>query len=94
MLNAVSLYCRVNRYRNEAVLLARGLCCLKNDLAEYEYKLECQSKELAVLQLEQRTLREALAVARQEKEELVERWLEEKREEAERINKHNTALER
>lgn len=93
-LNDVALCCRVSRYRNEAVLLARGACCLKNDLSEYEYKLECQSKELATLQLEQRTLREELAVARQEKEELLERWLEEKREEAERINKHNAALER
>ncbi|XP_046716521.1 uncharacterized protein si:ch1073-143l10.2 isoform X2 [Silurus meridionalis] len=85
---------RVSRYRNEAVLLARGACCLKNDLCEYEYKLECQSKELAALKLEQRTLREELAIARQEKEELLERWLEEKKEEAERINKHNAALER
>ncbi|KAI5629240.1 autophagy-related protein 16-1, partial [Silurus asotus] len=89
-------YChsQVSRYRNEAVLLARGACCLKNDLCEYEYKLECQSKELAALKLEQRTLREELAIARQEKEELLERWLEEKKEEAERINKHNAALER
>ncbi|XP_026797774.3 trichohyalin isoform X1 [Pangasianodon hypophthalmus] len=89
-------YChsQVSRYRNEALLLAREACCLKNDLSEYEYKLECQSKELAALQLEQRTLREDLVIARQEKEELLERWLEEKREEAERINKHNAALER
>ncbi|KAM9455636.1 uncharacterized protein Hap1MRO34_019307 isoform 2-T3 [Clarias gariepinus] len=89
-------YCnsQVSRYRNEAVLMARGACCLKNDLSEYEYKLECQSKALATLQLEQRTLREELALARQEKEELLERWLEEKREEAERINTHNAALER
>ncbi|KAK3550420.1 hypothetical protein QTP86_025156, partial [Hemibagrus guttatus] len=89
-------YChsQVSRYRSEAVLLARGACCLKNELSEYEYQLECQSKELAALQLKQRTLREELAIARQQKEELLERWLEEKREEAERINKHNAALER
>ncbi|XP_017344884.1 trichohyalin [Ictalurus punctatus] len=89
-------YChsQVSRYRTEAVLLARGACCLKNDLSEYEYKLECQSKQLATLQSEQRSLREELALVRQEKEELLERWLEEKREEAERINKHNAALEK
>lgn len=92
--NGVSLCCRVSRYRSEAVLLARGGCSLKNQLSEYEYQLECQSKELTALQLEQRTLREELAIARQQKEELLERWLEEKREEAERINKHNAALER
>lgn len=93
-LNIVSLCYRVSRYRTEAVLLARGACCLKNDLSEYEYKLECQSKQLATLQSEQRSLREELALVRQEKEELLERWLEEKREEAERINKHNAALEK
>lgn len=76
------------------MLLARGACRLKNDLSEYEYELECQSKELAALQMEQRTLREELALARQEKEELLERWLEEKREEAERMNKYNAVLER
>lgn len=94
MSNVVSVHCRVSRYRSEAVLLAKGTCCLKNDLSEYEYKLECQSKELVALQLEQKTLREELVIAHQEKEELLERWLEEKKEEAERINKHNAALER
>ncbi|XP_060764667.1 autophagy-related protein 16-1 isoform X2 [Neoarius graeffei] len=89
-------YChsQVSHYRNEAVLLGRKAICLKNDLFEYEYKLECQSKELATLQLEQRTLKGELALARQEKEELLERWLEEKREEAERMNKYNAVLER
>ncbi|KAK2823493.1 hypothetical protein Q7C36_020093 [Tachysurus vachellii] len=89
-------YChsQISRYRSEAVLLARGACCVKNELSEYEYQLESQSKVLAALQLEQKTLREELAIAYQEKEELLERWLEEKREEAERINKHNAALER
>lgn len=86
--------CRVNHYRSEAVLLARGASCLKNNLSDYEYKLECQSKELVALQLEQKTLRKELVIAHQEKEELLERWLEEKREEAVRINKHNAALER
>ncbi|KAF4081964.1 hypothetical protein AMELA_G00146390 [Ameiurus melas] len=89
-------YChsQVSRYRTEAVLLARGACCLKDELSEYEYKLECRSKQLATLQSEQRKLREELVLVRQEKEELLERWLEEKREEAERINKHNAALEK
>ncbi|XP_066507766.1 autophagy-related protein 16-1 [Hoplias malabaricus] len=89
-------YChsQVSRYRTEAVLLAKGACSLKDDLSEYWYKLECQSKELATLRLEQKMLREELAVTRQEKEELLERWLEEKREEAERLNKHNATQER
>ncbi|XP_076876662.1 autophagy-related protein 16-1 [Brachyhypopomus gauderio] len=89
-------YChsQVTRYRNEAVLLARGVYSLKNDLSEYQYKLECQSKELATLQLEQKKLSEELQVMYQEKEELLERWLVEKREEAERINKHNAVQER
>lgn len=86
--------CRVSRHRSEAVLLAREASCLQNNLSEYEYQLECQSKELAMLQLEQKTMRAELAIARQEKEELLERWLGEKSEEAERINKHNATLER
>ncbi|TSK16151.1 Autophagy-related protein 16 [Bagarius yarrelli] len=90
------LYChsQISRYRSEALLLAREAGSLKNHLAEYEYQFECQSKELAALGLEKKTLREELEVTCQEKEELLERWMEEKREEAERINKHNAALER
>ncbi|KAK1800479.1 hypothetical protein P4O66_005696 [Electrophorus voltai] len=89
-------YChsQVTRYRNEAVLLARGVNSLNSDISDYQYKLECQSNELAASQLEQRRLREELEVARRQKEELLERWLEEKREEAERLNKHNATQER
>ncbi|KAG9263594.1 autophagy-related protein 16-1-like [Astyanax mexicanus] len=89
-------YChsQVARFRSEAVLLAKGASLLKDDLSEYQYKLECQSKELAALRLEHKNLKEDLAVTRQEREELLERWLEEKKEEAERLNKHNATLER
>uniref|UniRef100_A0A3B1JLY7 Si:ch1073-143l10.2 n=1 Tax=Astyanax mexicanus TaxID=7994 RepID=A0A3B1JLY7_ASTMX len=87
-------YCHsVARFRSEAVLLAKGASLLKDDLSEYQYKLECQSKELAALRLEHKNLKEDLAVTRQEREELLERWLEEKKEEAERLNKHNATLE-
>ncbi|XP_062869679.1 autophagy-related protein 16-1 isoform X2 [Trichomycterus rosablanca] len=89
-------YChsQVTRYRKEAVLLAREACSLKNDLSDVGYKVECQSKELAVLRSEHGTLKKEMKMVRQEKEELLERWLEEKQEEAERLNKHNAALER
>ncbi|XP_051972646.1 uncharacterized protein si:ch1073-143l10.2 [Xyrauchen texanus] len=89
-------YChsQVARYRTEAVLLAQGACSLKADLEEYEYKLECQSKELTVLRLEHRALREELTAANLQKEQLLDRWLEEKKQEAERINRHNAIQER
>ncbi|XP_056322485.1 autophagy-related protein 16-1 [Danio aesculapii] len=89
-------YChsQVSRYRTEAVLLAQGSSCLKANLEEYEYELECQSKELTALRLEQKTLREQLSAANLQNEQLLERWLEEKKEEAERINKHNATQER
>lgn len=86
--------CRVARYRSEAVLLAKGASSLKNDLSDCQYKLECQSKELASLRLEKKLLKGELAATQKEKEELLERWLEEKREEAVRLNKHNATQER
>lgn len=94
LVSMLVLWFRVARYRQEAVQLARGSGSLKNDLSDIEYKLECQTKELAVLRLENRTLKKKVEMAQQDKEELLERWLEEKREEAERINIHNAALER
>ncbi|XP_067289731.1 autophagy-related protein 16-1 isoform X2 [Pseudorasbora parva] len=89
-------YChsQVARYRTEAVLLAQRASFLKSDLEEYEYQLECQSKELTALRLEHNTLREELAATTLQKEELLDRWLEEKKEEAERINLHNATEER
>jgi len=86
--------CRVARYRTEAVLLAQGASCLKSDLEEYEYQLECQSKELIALRREQSTLTEEMAATKLQKEELLDRWLEEKKQEAVRINKHNATQER
>ncbi|XP_050977066.1 uncharacterized protein si:ch1073-143l10.2 [Labeo rohita] len=89
-------YChsQVARYRTEAVVLAQGASCLKANLEEHEYQLECQSKELTALKLEHSSLREKLTAANLHKEQLLERWLEEKKEEAERINKYNATQER
>ncbi len=85
---------RVARYRTEAVVLAQGASSLKADLEEYEYQLECQSKELTTLRLEHSSLREELTAANLQNEQLLARWLEEKKEEAERINKYNATQER
>ncbi|XP_016383946.1 autophagy-related protein 16-1-like [Sinocyclocheilus rhinocerous] len=89
-------YChsQVARYRTEAVVLAQGASSLKADLEEYEDQLECQSKELTALRLEHSSLREELTAANLQNEQLLDRWLEEKKEEAERINKYNATQER
>ncbi|KAG7484105.1 hypothetical protein MATL_G00045620 [Megalops atlanticus] len=89
-------YChsQVSRYRKEALSLARNASSLQSRLLECEYTLERQSKELSALRAECRALQEELVGAWQEKEQLLERWLEEKREEAERVNQHNDAQER
>lgn len=67
---------------------------MKANLEEHEYQLECQSKELTALKLEHSSLREKLTAANLHNEQLLERWLEEKKEEAERINKYNATQER
>ncbi|XP_043106006.1 autophagy-related protein 16 isoform X2 [Puntigrus tetrazona] len=89
-------YChsQVARYRTEAVVLAQGAHCLKADLQEHEYQLECQSKDLTALRLDHGSLREQLMAANLQNERLLDRWLEEKKEEAERINKYNATQER
>ncbi|KAG9338970.1 hypothetical protein JZ751_024364, partial [Albula glossodonta] len=63
-------------------------------LSECEFTLESQSKELAMLRVEQENMRAELVEARAELEQLLERWLEEKREEAKRMNQHNDAQQR
>ncbi|XP_056148306.1 autophagy-related protein 16-1 [Lampris incognitus] len=88
------LQSQVSRYRQEALTLAKGSKALKTVLADCEFTIESQSKELAALRLEQRELREDLANARAEKEALLQRWMEEKREVAKRVNKYNNAQER
>ncbi|XP_056591885.1 uncharacterized protein si:ch1073-143l10.2 [Triplophysa dalaica] len=89
-------YChsQITRYRTEAIVLAQGASSLRADLAEYEYQLECQSKELSVLRLEHQTVKEDLTSVNLQKEQFLDRWLEEKKEEAKRINKHNATQER
>ncbi|GAA6229663.1 autophagy-related protein 16-1-like [Lates japonicus] len=85
---------RVSQYRQEALTLAKGSKTLKATLSDIEFTLECQSKELAALRAEQKGLKEALGQALREKEELLQRWMEEKREEADRMNKYNDTQER
>ncbi|KAK5854166.1 hypothetical protein PBY51_015259 [Eleginops maclovinus] len=85
---------RVSHYRQEALSLAKRSNTLKTTLSEFEYTIECQSKELAALRNEQKGINEALALACREKDELLQRWMEEKREEADRLNKYNDAQER
>ncbi|XP_027130011.1 autophagy-related protein 16-2 isoform X1 [Larimichthys crocea] len=85
---------RVSHCRQEALTLAKGRNTLKATISELEFTAECQSKELAALRAEQKGLKQTLAQAWTEKEELLQRWMEEKREEAVRLNKYNAAQER
>ncbi|XP_054456709.1 autophagy-related protein 16-1 [Anoplopoma fimbria] len=85
---------RVSHYHKEALTLAKGSNSLKATLSGFEYTIECQSKELAALRVEQKGLHEALAQTWREKEELLERWMQEKREEADRLNKYNYTQDR
>ncbi|XP_020494874.1 autophagy-related protein 16-1 isoform X2 [Labrus bergylta] len=85
---------RVSLFRQEALSLARRSNTQRASLSELEHTLECQSKELADLHEEVRGLKKALAEARREKEELLQRWMVEKRVEADRLNKYNDTQER
>lgn len=84
----------MSQYRQEALTLAKGSNSLKATLDEFEFTIECQSKELGALRVEQRRLKEELARASREREELLQRWMEEKREEADRLNEYNDIQER
>ncbi|XP_072246449.1 autophagy-related protein 16 [Leuresthes tenuis] len=85
---------RVSQYRQEALTLAKGSNNMKATLSEFEFTIESQAKQLAVLGLEQKGLKEALAQAHRDKEQLLQRWIEEKREEADRLNRYNDTQER
>ncbi|XP_046869701.1 autophagy-related protein 16 isoform X2 [Hypomesus transpacificus] len=85
---------QVSRYRKEALTLAKRANALQANLSDSEFTVEVQAKELAVLRVEQRELKEALGGAWREKDDLLERWMEEKREEAERVNKNNDVQDR
>ncbi|XP_028279744.1 autophagy-related protein 16-1 [Parambassis ranga] len=85
---------RVSQYRQEALSLAKGSNTLKATLSEIEFTAESQSKELAALRIENKRLHEALTQVWTEKERLVQRWMEEKKEEADRLNKYNDTQER
>ncbi|KAK2824419.1 hypothetical protein Q5P01_021594 [Channa striata] len=85
---------RVSQYRQEALNLAKRSNTLKATLSEMEFTIEFQSKELAALRVEQKRLKEELAQVCGEKEELLQRWMEEKRKEADRLNKYNDTQER
>uniref|UniRef100_A0A3Q2VSI4 Si:ch1073-143l10.2 n=2 Tax=Haplochromini TaxID=319058 RepID=A0A3Q2VSI4_HAPBU len=79
----------VSQFHQEALTLAKGSNTLKEALSEYEFTIECQSKELAALRVDQQCLKEALADALREKERLLQRWMEEKIKEADRLNNYN-----
>ncbi|MEQ2272864.1 hypothetical protein XENORESO_015605 [Xenotaenia resolanae] len=85
---------RVSQYRQEALSLAKAKNNLKATFLEFEFTIECQSKELKALRSEQNKLKEALEQAQRDKEQLVQRWIEEKSAEADRLNKHNDITER
>lgn len=85
---------RVSHYHQEALRLAKGSNSLKSTLSEYEFTVECQAKELASLQKEQERLKEALAHAQRENEQLLQRWMDKKLEEATRVNEYNNTQEK
>ncbi|XP_015240693.1 PREDICTED: autophagy-related protein 16-1-like [Cyprinodon variegatus] len=85
---------RVSQYHQEALNLAKAKKYLKATLIELEFTVECQSKELTALRWEQTQLKEALEQAQRDNEQLVQRWMEEKSAEAERLNKHNDISEK
>lgn len=84
----------VSQYRQEALTLAKGRNSLKASIAELDFTAECQAKELGVLRAERGRLEEALAQAWREKDELLQRWMEDKQEEAHRLNNYNDIEER
>ncbi|XP_066578799.1 autophagy-related protein 16-1 [Amia ocellicauda] len=85
---------QVSRYRGEAVSLSRCATALQASLLDLQVELEHQSSLLDALRSDQARLRAELGREQQEKAELLERWLEEKREQAERVNQHNATQER
>lgn len=84
----------MSHHRQEAITLAKASNALKATLYQHEYTVEQQTKELATLHVEQSGLKEALSQAWREKEDLLRRWMEEKKQEADRLNKYNDAQER
>lgn len=84
----------MSQYRQEALTLAKKNKNLKASLLELEYTTECESKELAALRLEQSELKEALEQAYTDRERLLQRWMKEKEEEADRLNKYNDKQEK
>ncbi|XP_007545415.1 autophagy-related protein 16 isoform X1 [Poecilia formosa] len=84
---------RVSQHRQEALTLAKAKNNLKAALQEFEFTMECQSKELMALRSERTKLKEALEQAHRDKEELVQRWIEEKSAEADRLNEHNDLMQ-
>ncbi|XP_004077127.1 autophagy-related protein 16 [Oryzias latipes] len=85
---------RVTQYRREALTLTKESHKLRATLSELEFTVESQSKDIKVLRAEQKRLREALAQAQEDRERLMERWIQGRREEADRLNKYNDTHER
>ncbi|XP_024153157.1 autophagy-related protein 16 isoform X2 [Oryzias melastigma] len=85
---------RVSQYRREALTLTKESHNLKANLSEFEFTIESQSKDIQALRSEQKRLKEALAQAQEDGERLMERWIQGRREEADRLNKYNDTHER
>ncbi len=85
---------RVSRFRNEALAFGREMATLKTQVADYEYRLEVQSGELRGQRLETEALRTQLSALQHDKEQLLQRWMEDKSKEAQRMNRYNRMQER
>lgn len=84
----------VSHYHQEALTLAKECNTLRATLSDFEFTIEQHSCELAALHVEQKELKEELAQEMRAKEELMQRWMDERREAADRLNKYNDARER
>ncbi|XP_063059317.1 autophagy-related protein 16-1 [Engraulis encrasicolus] len=87
-------YAQVSRFRNEALSFGREMATLKTQVADYEYRLELQSRELRGQRLETEALRTQLATLQHDKEQLLQKWMEDKSMEAKRMNRYNRIQER
>ncbi|CAL1577620.1 unnamed protein product [Knipowitschia caucasica] len=85
---------RVSHFHKEALRLAKGSNRMKSVLSEYEFTVECQGKELVSLQKEKERLKETLAQVQRENDQLLQCWMDRRREEAYRVNEYNNTQER
>nr|XP_015800328.2 autophagy-related protein 16-1 [Nothobranchius furzeri] len=84
----------VSQHRQEALTLAKRNSNLNKTLVDLEFTVDLQFKELAALRLEKNKMKEALDQAHVDQEQTLHRWIEEKKKEADRLNKYNDKQER